>query len=649
MAIVKMNKFTLLALESNKPELLEKLQAFQGVQFINLQEEKESEDVLKELSKVSTDSSYGEYGENLSKIRFAINFIKPYLEKESAVNKFLKEKEEISYNDFLIKIKENSWETYYKELKEKEERLNEIANSVSRIETEITNLKKWDKFDAAFEDLETLKYTSSYLGTIPKIYGEKLLKELSDAEIPLYYEILNEDSVDIFLLLLINNENDAYAGDLLRNMGFSMYQTNCSRSPREEIRTLNASLLNLINEEKNIKQSLYSYADRIQELRLAYDYYNMMMIRTAVSGNFLKTKKILAVSGWNTEESNDKLVQLLEETLGNEYYITFKEADEEEMSRVPIKLENGIFTSNFEMITEMYSLPAYSEVDPTPILSVFYFVFFGMMLSDAGYGLLIIAATSLALLKIKDKERRKTFKLFLFAGISTVFWGALYGSWFGDLFPKYFGINIPYLLDPAGSIMEVFIISLLFGVIHVFVGLGMKGYMLIKAGMAKDAVYDVFTWYATLTGAILMIAGIGGSIGKILLVGGVLGLLLTQGRTSPSLGGKIAMGIYGVYGITGYLGDIVSYSRLLALGLATGFIANALNLIINLVPSPVKYIIAPFLFVGLHLFNLLINALGSYVHAARLQYLEFFSKFYEGGGKKFAPFRISDEFIKITK
>ncbi|MEQ8199504.1 MAG: V-type ATP synthase subunit I, partial [Clostridiaceae bacterium] len=581
--------------------------------------------------------------------RFAMNFIKPYLEKESAVNAFLKEKEEISYDDFLVKIKDSSWETYYKELKEKEERLNEIANAVSKIEMEIASLKKWGKFDAEFEDLKTLKYTSSYLGTIPKIYGEKLLKELNDTEIPLYYEVLNEDNADIFLLLLINNENDAYSGDLLKSMGFSAYQTNCSRSPHEEIRILNASLLKLINEEENIKQSLYSYGDKMQELRIAYEYFNMMMNRSAAAENFLKTEKIIAVSGWSTEESNDKLVELIEETLGNQYYITFMEADEEEMARVPIKLKNGSFSSNFEMITEMYSLPSYLEVDPTPILSVFYFIFFGMMLSDAGYGLLIIAATSLALFKIKDKERRKTFKLFLFAGISTVFWGAVYGSWFGDLFPKYFGINIPYLLDPAGSIMEVFIISLLFGVIHVFVGLGMKGYMLMKAGMVKDAVYDVLTWYATLTGAILMISGLGGSIGKIFLIGGILGLLLTQGRTSPSLGGKIAMGIYGVYGITGYLGDIVSYSRLLALGLATGFIANALNLIINLVPSPVKYIIAPFLFVGLHLFNLLINALGSYVHAARLQYLEFFSKFYDGGGKKFAPFKISDEFIKITK
>ncbi len=146
-----------------------------------------------------------------------------------------------------------------------------------------------------------------------------------------------------------------------------------------------------------------------------------------------------------------------------------------------------------------------------------------------------------------------------------------------------------------------------------------------------------------------MLLSIGGVLGKVLLFGGLIALLLTQGRASESIGGKIGGGVYGVYGITGYLGDIVSYSRLLALGLATGFIANALNLIVNLIPSPFSYIISPILFIGLHLFNLLINALGSYVHAARLQYLEFFSKFYEGGGRKFTPFKLSDIFIKITK
>ncbi len=146
-----------------------------------------------------------------------------------------------------------------------------------------------------------------------------------------------------------------------------------------------------------------------------------------------------------------------------------------------------------------------------------------------------------------------------------------------------------------------------------------------------------------------MLVGVGASVGKILLIIGLVGLLLTQGRSAPTLGGKIGGGIYGVYGATSYLGDVVSYSRLLALGLATGFIANALNLIVNLIPSPFNYVISPILFIALHLFNLLVNALGSYVHTARLQYLEFFNKFYEGGGKKFTPYKLSEQYLKITK
>jgi len=297
----------------------------------------------------------------------------------------------------------------------------------------------------------------------------------------------------------------------------------------------------------------------------------------------------------------------------------------------------------------MYSLPLYKEIDPTPILSIFYFLFFGMMLSDAGYGLIMVIVSSIALKKVKDTAKRNTFKLFLFAGISTVIWGAMYGGWFGDLFSNYLGIKIPYLIDPAKGITQILILSVIFGLVHIFVGLGLKAYILIRSGQLKDAIYDVLTWYFVLIGAILMLVGVASSVGKILLIIGFVGLLLTQGRSAPTLGGKIGGGIYGVYGSTSYLGDVVSYSRLLALGLATGFIANALNLIVNLIPSPFSYIISPILFVALHLFNLLVNALGSYVHTARLQYLEFFNKFYEGGGKKFTPYKLSDQYLKITK
>ncbi len=649
MAIVKMNKFTLLALESEKSKLLERLQTFEGVQFINLQNEEEKDETLKELSEVTTDSSYTEYGENLSKIKFAIDFITPYSKKESALNSFLSDKREISYNDLAQQMKDNSWKRYYKELKDKEERLNEISSLTTKIETEISLLKKWSNFDAPFKYLNELKYTSSYLGTFPKQYEEELINSINTLENPIYYEILNRDNTDVYFFALEKKIENSPLNDLLKNSGFSNFQVSYSENPTEEIRELNSSYLRLINEEDNIKESLYGYVDKISELQIAYEYFNTLHLRAEANNNFLRTRRTVAIYGWNTEESNEELVSLIEDTLGENYYISFSEVREEEAPKVPIKLKNGSFASNFESVIEMYSMPQYSEIDPTPILSIFYFLFYGMMLSDAGYGLIMVIATSFALWRVKDKERRKTFKLFLFAGISTVFWGAIYGSWFGDLLPKYFGINIPFLLDPANNILEIFIISLVFGIIHIFIGLGTKAYILIRSGAIKDAVYDVLTWYAALIGAILMLLGIGGVLGKILLFGGLIALLFTQGRSATTIGGKIGGGVYGVYGITGYLGDVVSYSRLLALGLATGFIANALNLIISLIPSPFKFILAPFLFVGLHLFNLTINALGSYVHAARLQYLEFFSKFYEGGGKKFTPFKLSDKFIKITK
>lgn len=651
MAIVKMNKFTLLAFESDRKKLLETLQKFEEVQFINLQEEEvlENQEAFSELTKVSLDSSYAKYEEALSKIKFTMEFLKPYASKKSGLGDMLSDKRQISYQEIQEYMKSSSWEQIYKDIKGKEEKLNGISNEITKIEAEIEILKAWSNFDVPFKFLKELKLSSFFLGTFPKQYEDEVLKELNEAEYPNYYEIINKDTSDVYILVLTNTENENVLSEMLKRIGFSAFPIAYDETATEIIKNLNSSYMKLINEEKDIKESLLNYNEKIEELEIAFEFFNNLIIRELASSNFLKTAKIMAISGWSTEESNEKMQETVKSILGNNYYLSFNEVEDKEVDKVPIKLKNGSFASNFESLVEMYSLPQYSEVDPTPILSIFYFIFFGMMLSDAGYGLIMILATSFALWKVRDPEKRKSFKLFLFAGISTVVWGAIYGSWFGDLLPKYFGINIPYLLDPATSIMEIFIISLIFGFIHIFVGLGIKGYVLIRAGSIKDAIYDVLTWYATLIGAVLMLLGIGGPLGKILLFGGLIALLLTQGRDAESIGGKIGGGVYGVYGITGYLGDVVSYSRLLALGLATGFIANALNLIVSLFPAPIKYIIAPILFVGLHLFNLVINALGSYVHAARLQYLEFFGKFYEGGGRKFTPFKLSNIFIKITK
>ncbi len=532
----------------------------------------------------------------------------------------------------------------------KEDRLNYLSNERTKIDAEINSLLPWKKFDAKFKNLKELKQTSYFIGTISKQYKEDFQNEFQDNLQNKYIEFINEDNEDLYIFALVLKEEEEKAKELFKNYGFSSLTLVYEDSPKAVIENFNIKISEIDKEVEKINTEIKTYESKIEEIQIAYEYFNNLIIRLNASENFLKSEKVIAICGWNTLDTNEELENIIKKAIGNDYYLSFTEVNEDDdVEEVPIKLKNNGFASAFESVVEMYSLPLYKEIDPTPILSIFYFLFFGMMLSDAGYGLIMVIVSSIALKKVKDTAKRNTFKLFLFAGISTVIWGAMYGGWFGDLFSNYLGIKIPYLIDPAKGITQILILSVIFGLVHIFVGLGLKAYILIRSGQLKDAIYDVLTWYFVLIGAILMLVGVASSVGKILLIIGFVGLLLTQGRSAPTLGGKIGGGIYGVYGSTSYLGDVVSYSRLLALGLATGFIANALNLIVNLIPSPFSYIISPILFVALHLFNLLVNALGSYVHTARLQYLEFFNKFYEGGGKKFTPYKLSDQYLKITK
>jgi V/A-type H+-transporting ATPase subunit I len=651
MSIAKMNKFTLIFFESQKELLMEKLQSFQGVQFINLQDDAllEKHEVLQALKKDDMDTKYSSYEDNISKIKFCLEIIEQYAPEKSGLSSLLEDKKALSFQEVKEKVEINDWEGIYTYLKEKESALNELINEKTKLEAEVENLSNWMDFDAPFDKLNNLKMTDTYLGTISKQYEKEFIDSFDTEVKSGYYEIIKEDNDDSYMFLLVHKDEVSEVNEIFKKYGFSNLTFNNSNTPREfinECKNKSAEITDAINA---VKEEIRGYEKSRENLKLAFEYYNSLILRAKASNNFMKTEKVITLCGWNLLENNHELEKSIKDSLGEDYYLEFAEVSEEEIEDVPIKLDNTGFAGAFENVVEMYSLPLYNEVDPTPILSVFYFIFYGMMLSDAGYGLIMVALSSFLIYKTKDEQKKKNYKLFFYAGISTVIWGAIYGGWFGDLLPKYFGINVPVILDSSKDITTIFILSLAFGVIHIFVGLGIKGYMLIKTKLYKDFVYDVITWYATLIGAILMLVGAFGSLGTILFAAGLVGLLLTQGRSAPTLGGKIGWGIYGVYGITGYLGDIISYSRLLALGLATGFIANALNLIINLVPSPLKYVLAPFLFVGFHTFNLLINALGSYVHAARLQYLEFFSKFYSGGGKKFTPFKHSDKYINIIK
>jgi V/A-type H+/Na+-transporting ATPase subunit I len=648
MAIVKMNKFTLLAFESEKEKLLEELQSFEGVEFVDLQRYKaEKEEDYAYLEKDSVNPESAEYEENLSQLKYTLDILQKYAKPKSGLKAFLSDKKTIPYAELKSKISKIHWKTVYEDIKRLQDELGFIGTETVRLETEINNLSFWAGFDGKFRDLKDLRFCSYFIGTVSRIYEAELPVELQSSLPASYFEIINKDKDDAYILLVALSEDEANASDILKKFGFRNIVLNYDDSPRDIIRNYEDKIADLKVREAKIKEELGQYTGKIEELEYVYEYNYNYLNRLQAASNFLKTEKVVTLAGWVTEESKEEFINTVKGALGENHHLEFIEIDDS--TEVPIKLKNNSFAQSFEGIVEMYSLPAYHEVDPTPILAIFYFIFFGAMLSDAGYGLIMVVASAFALSRIKEKEKRKNYKLFLYAGISTMIWGAAYGGYFGDLFAMYLNVKMPYLIDPAKGITQILVISIVFGLVHIFIGLGIKAYILIKHKKILDAIFDVLLWYFTLVGAILMGLSVGGSLGWILLTVGLVGLLLTQGRSAPSIGGKIGGGIYGVYGITGYLGDVVSYSRLLALGLATGFIANALNLIISLVPSPFNLILAPIMFVALHMFNFLVNALGSYVHAARLQYLEFFSKFYEGGGRKFNPFRLSDKFIKITK
>jgi len=326
----------------------------------------------------------------------------------------------------------------------------------------------------------------------------------------------------------------------------------------------------------------------------------------------------------------------------------------EEDEETPVLLDNPRLVQPFEAITEMYSLPNSKEVDPNTLMAPFYFIFFGMMVSDAGYGLLMSIITGILLIKYKfEGLLDKLLRLLFLGGISTFIWGALFGGWFGDIVSAVTSgrYSIPPLwFNPMNNPMKLLICSLILGAIHLFVAMGIQGYKKIKEGKILDAIFDTGFWYIFLIGlGLLLLGGTAGTIGKYMAITGAVLLVLTQGRSEKNIIKKFTKGVLSLYDAVGFMSDVLSYSRLLALGLATGVIASVINAMGTLIGfNPLGIIVLIIVFIVGHVFNLVINALGAYVHASRLQYVEFFGKFFEGGGKAYKPFKVNTKYININ-
>lgn len=653
MAIVKMNKFTLLAFESMREKILEELQKFEGVEFINLQKDELLEENLhlKDLDKDVVLSDYSKYEENLSKLKFSLEFLRNYVPPKSALKAMKEGKKEMTFGELKKRVEGSNWQELYTEIKEREQRIATIDSEISKLKTEIEGLEPWSPLDTPFEDLKNTKYSSIFIGSVVKEVESAFIKELEASTFQVYTEIINRDSKNTYFLAISHKDYKETTVDVLKRFGFSQISFSYSASPLKVISTLKDDISTLMEERAKIVAEVKAYDDRVAIFEMAYEYFSNLLIRMEAPKNFLKTGRVVAIAGWNTIESNDELSKTIKQALGDSFYLSFEEVEEKDIEDVPIKLKNNVIARNFENITEMYSMPRYNEIDPTPLLAPFYLIFFGMMVADIGYGALVLVGTLLAKALFKlDEGKKKMINFFFWLSLPTILFGFIFGSFFGDIIP------MTPIIHPINDINTVLLLSVAMGVVQIFFGLGIKAYMLIRKGDPLGAFYDVGSWVITLVGAGLFGAGsmiglsaAGVSMAKYAMFGGMLLIILTQGRQIKNYGARVGAGLYALYGITGYIGDLVSYTRLMALGLAGGQLANSLNLIIRMFPGWAIFVLGPIFFILFHLFNIFLSLLGAYVHTCRLQYVEYFSKFYEGGGRAFSPFRMLNNYVQIKR
>jgi V/A-type H+-transporting ATPase subunit I len=653
MAIVKMNKFMLLAFENQKKSLLEKLQSFENVQFLDLSKNESSE--LNQLKSDNASSEISEVEGELSKVKFTIELLSTFSEKPNPLKSLKEGKKSFNY-DVLEQITNTShWRDVYNELKQKDNKINMNHNYITKLNANIEELKPWETLDTSVESINRLKKSKALLGEIPQGNVDSLRLKLDESTKNYYFEVISNMGRNSYILIIVHNDEIAGIEQLVKSFNFSKIDVQCDGVPKEVIKEYKKTIESIKAENNFIQESMKEHVNKLEEYKIVYEYYSSLLLRLKTTENFLKSKNIVAIEGYYPKELHNDFESTLKNTLGNDYYL---EAEAAEGDDVPIKLKNNKVFESFETITSMYSIPKYKEVDPTPLLAPFYIFFFGMMLSDAGYGFLIFIGTLIALTTFNlDDDMRKSVKMFFLLSISTIFWGIMYGSYFGDF------IKIqPLWMKPDSNVGLLMIVSVVMGLIQIYVGLGIKAYMQIRDKDYFGAFADVGLWYITLSGSIIWalsafvdLVSIGVpnlviSIAKYAAIAGMIGIVLTNGRHEKSIGAKLGQGFYSLYGITSYVGDLVSYTRLAALGLATGFIAYAFNIMVSMVSTSWATVIFGIaIFVVGHVFNLFINALGSYVHTSRLQYLEYFGKFYEGGGTAFEPLKYNSKYFKISK
>ena len=475
---------------------------------------------------------------------------------------------------------------------------------------------------------------------------------------------LREDAPESLIEVLANNQDvlccavavwKPYASSalsLLRRSGFSsMPMQGEAGRPADLLDEASRQISRLEAEMTRLEQENVKLADYAADFELLHDFLLVRSDRLQASALLPATQSTFILQGWVPAN----LVEAVKKGLKSRFLVAVASRPARNDEEYPILLRNSKFVKPFEVIVEMFSPPSTKDVDAAPLVAPFFFFFFGMMLSDIGYGLILTALCAFLMYSAKKKggEANRLLTMLFLCGISSIVWGFLFGGFFGDMVTvlSQGKLVIPALwFNPMDDATKLMIWSMIFGVIHLFTGMGAKASILIRTGHAMDAVLDIFPWYLVITGLGLMLGKIGGSVGSIMALTGAGVLLLFGGRDARNPIMRLVKGLLSLYNITGYFSDILSYTRILALVLATSVIAMVVNLLGFIGgPSIVGFFFYVLVALLGHGLNLALSALSAYVHTSRLQYVEFFGKFYDGGGRLWQPLNLRTRYVQLVR
>ena len=667
MAISRIKKIEILGLEKDKEALLAQLQKLGLAQLIGLKEERVSEAV-----------GVGALVASLSEIEGAISFLDTFRRKTGGLGGVIKFKPLVYEKQLQEVVRDFDYKGFLSELSTLRSRFQNILHHKDKLVQEEHLLSPWKALKLTLEEVHYKQHCGVILGVVNSRDYQALCDEAQTQKINWLVEVIEQDETNTHLLVFFIRDDFERLEVLLKRFHFN-FVTLPSRpgTVKDRIFEIGREMLVLEDQLEDLKGRFSAFKDEQFKLMIAYDYLNNIKRAQEADRNLANQHYTFLLKAWIREKDQKALEEQIAQFKDIELFISEPLPDE----NVPVILENKRLIQPFEFITNIYGMPKYNELDPTPFLAPFFFLYFGFCVSDVGYGLILIATCFFMLKKLRlGPQGKRFFKLFLYCGISTIIVGALTGSWFGnlpDMLAESNKIFLPLkkfkdsviVLDPLQQPTQLLAVALCLGMTQIWFGNIVAAIGNIKNRRYLDILFDQVTMLCFLFGLtglglifLKLLAEKQAPLFNIFALVGAICLVLTQGRGEKGIGGKLFYGFFNLYNaISGYLSDVLSYSRLWALGLVTGVMASTINLIsaqfsqiftsflpnIFLVKAIIGAIILVIVFVVGHVISFLMNLLGAFVHPVRLQFVEFFSKFFKSGGSTFRPFKIESKYIDI--